>query len=268
MKYCVSGRHQYPTLEKADEVKVRYEDRGRIIDFVDRIPDKAIILNMPTFERDYDTWKMYDEKFEGGFFIGLYELPYAEELNENGIKWYWPFPITSYYELREVLALGPSKVLIGAPLTFALPTVKKIVGDIPLRMSCNCARPGHLIGVSNAVGIHGQWVRPEDADTYGKYVDTFEFENVLQDLKKESTLLHIYKDNKEWPGNLNLLIDRLNMNIDNRAFPDEFGAFRIDCEQRCKKNGVCHFCDTAFMFAEKIRQEHFNRKKAVDIDNN
>ena len=268
MKYCVSGRHQYPTLKKADEVKVRYEDRDRIIDFVEKIPDKSIILMMPKFERDYDTWHMYDEKFEGGFYLGLFELPYAKELNEEGIKWYWPFPITSFYELKEIMACGPSQILLGPPLTFQLPLIRKIAKDIKIRMTCNCARPGYLVGRDGADGLYGSWVRPEDAEAYGAYVDVFEFENVLDDLKKESTLLHIYKDNKEWPGNLNLLLDNFNINVDNRAIPESLGEARIECGQRCLSQGMCHFCDTAIKFAENIRQEHFDRKQQAAIDNN
>ena len=268
MKYCVSGRHQYPTLRKADEIKVRYEDRNRIMDFVEEIPDKTILLVMPNFEPDYDTWHMYDEKFEGGFYIGLFELPYAQELNEAGIKWYWPFPITSYYELREILALGPSQIVVGAPLSFELSTVKSIAKNIPIRMSCNCARPNHLIGRPGATGIYGQWIRPEDVEVYEEYISTLEFDNVLHDLKKESTLLHIYKDNEEWPGNLNLLFDNFGLNVDNRAIPEELGEARMNCGQRCMKTGACHLCETAFKFAENIRQEHFNRKQQAAIDNN
>jgi hypothetical protein len=96
-------------------------------------------------------------------------------------------------------------------------------------MSCNNARPNHLIGRSGATGIYGQWVRPEDVEVYEEYVSTLEFDNVLQDLKKESTLLHVYKDNVEWPGNLNLLFDNFGINVDNRAIPEDLGETRMNC---------------------------------------
>ena len=269
MKYCIAGRHQYSTLRDADEVRVRYEDKDRIIDFVERIPDKTIIMDMPNFDVDYPTWHMYDEKFEGGFCLALYQLTRAQELNEEGIKWYWPFPITSYYELREILMLNPTYVLIGAPLSFDLDNVRKVVGkDIKIRMTCNCARPAHLIVNADLKGFTGHWIRPEDGDTYGKVVDVLEFDAVRDDLKKEAALLHVYKDNKTWPGNLNLLLTHLNVNVDNRAILEEIGERRMNCKQRCMRNGTCHFCETAFMFAEQIRLEHIERRKKSNIDNN
>ena len=71
MKYCISGRQPYSVLKQADEIKVKHNDKGRIMDFVEKIPDKTIILDMPEFDADFATWHMYDEKFEGGFILGL-----------------------------------------------------------------------------------------------------------------------------------------------------------------------------------------------------
>ena len=268
MKYCISGRQPYSVLKKADEVRVRYNDKDRIMDFVEKIPDKTIILDMPEFDVNYATWHMYDEKFEGGFYLALYQLPRAKELNNEGIKWYWPYPITSYYELNEILALGPSYVALGPPLSFELTNVRKILGpDLKIRMVCNCARPVHLIANADAPGIKGQFVRPEDVDTYGEIVDVFEFDGVTDELKKEATLLDIYQK-KEWPGNLNFLITHLNLDIDNRGILDEFADRRMNCRQRCMAGSSCHFCDTVYTFAEALRKEHLRRKQQVDIDNN
>lgn len=269
MKYCISGRHQYSVLKNTDEVKVKYEDKERILDFVEKIPDKTIILDMPEFDVNYDTWRMYDDKFEGGFYLALHHLTRADEMNIEGIKWYWPYPITSFYELREILDLGPAYVLIGAPLTFDLKTVRDVVGpDVKVRMVCNCARPVHLIANAGAPGIKGQYVRPEDVYIYDGWVDVFEFDGVTNELTKEKTLLEIYKEKQSWPGNLNLLITHLNVDIDNRGILNEFGARRANCRQRCMSTGSCHFCDIAFNFAEQLRKEHLRRKQQAAIDNN
>ena len=123
MKYCISGRQPYSVLKQADEIKVKYNDKDRIIDFVEKIPNKTIILDMPEFDVDYDTWRMYDEKFEGGFVLGLHHLTRADEMNIEGIKWYWPYPITSFYELNAIMELSPSYVMVGMPLSFDLDKV-------------------------------------------------------------------------------------------------------------------------------------------------
>lgn len=267
VKYCIDGRQPYSIMKKSDQIKVRYEDRDRIIDFVERIPDKEIILELKEVPEvsDFATWRMYDEKFEN-FYIASFNLALFDILNAEGIKWYWPYPITSYYELREVLTLKPAYVQIGPPLSFDLENVKKIAGDVKLRLVCNCARPSYLPDEQGLPQFFGQFVRPEDVPLYDPYVDAFDFDS--KDMKKEETLLHIYKDNQMWPGNLNLLIDNLNYNVDNRAIPEEFGKARVDCRQRCQSGGACRLCQRTFEFADALRKEKIRRRQEAEVDNN
>jgi hypothetical protein len=75
-------------------------------------------------------------------------------------------------------------------------------------------------------------------------------------LQREQILYHVYHDNGEWPGNLNLLLKNFNFNVDNRALPKEIDEFRANCGHRCMENGTCHFCETAIRFAEAIRKKH------------
>ena len=79
----------------------------------------------------------------------------------------------------------------------------------------------------------------------------------------EKTLLHIYKENEMWPGNLNLLIKGFGINVDNRALPDDIGEIRTKCGQRCMSRGTCNYCNTAILFAEALRKKHeeLNNKK-------
>ena len=112
----------------------------------------------------------------------------------------------------------------------------------------------------------GQFIRPEDIDTYAKYIDAVEFK--IDDLTKESTLLKIYKEDKFWPGNLNLLLDNLYYHVDNRGIPEEFGEVRMNCRQRCQAGRRCHFCQTAFEFSTALRKEKFRRREEAEIDNN
>ena len=96
-------------------------------------------------------------------------------------------------------------------------------------------------------------------------LSTFESHKIADDLEKERTLLHIYKDNGNWPDNLNILITNLRANVDNRALPDEIGAIRVRCGQRCMQNGICHYCASAFHFAEALKQKYEETKSK---DNN
>lgn len=266
MRYCVSGRQPYSIMKKADEIKVAWNDRDRILDFVEKLPDKTIILDVPGDEADWNTWLMYGEKFEN-FYIALHKLSRWEEFAAAGVKWYWPYPITSFYELQMIVGAGPAYVMLGPPLSFSLDKVGSVVpGHIKIRMTVNNARPDYLPPIEQFNGVAGQWVRPEDVDAYGYYISCFEFENV--DLKQEEVLLHVYKENKEWPGNLNLLIQNLNFNVDNRAVPEELGEARLTCGQKCWAGSSCRLCYRSLQFAENIRKEKLRRRQEENIDNN
>ena len=253
MKYCITGRQPYQILKKADEIKVQYQDKDRIMDFIEKIPDKTIILDIPVEETQFDwnTLLMYKEKLD--FIITLRNLFLAEIFNTQGIKWYWPYPIQNFDELRQVAALEPCYLLLGAPLCFQLDKVNGIT-DIPIRLTANVAYEPYI---PRENGIYGRYIRPEDVEYYESYVAALEF--IEPDLSKEATLLHIYKENKEWPGNLNLLIKNLNFDIDNRLLPNDFAARRTTCGQRCMEGRSCHFCDISFKFANTVREEHYRR---------
>lgn len=255
MKYCVNGRQPYSTLKKADEVKVQYKDINRIMDFIENIPDKTVILDIPVGETElpWETMLMYKEKLD--LVIALHNLHFSEIFATQGFKWYWPYPIVSFDELREVIKLNPCYILLGVPLCFSLDKVRKIT-DIPIRLTANVA---HEPYIPRADGICGRYIRPEDVKKYEEYVSVLEF--IEPDLAKERTLLHVYKDNENWPGNLNILIKNLDVDVDNRVLPDDFADRRMTCGQRCKENGRCKFCEIAFRFANTIRKEYYRRLK-------
>ena len=271
MRFCVNGRQPYSVIKIADEIKFNYVDKDRIFDLIENYSDKTIILDVPGQESDWQSWEMYNEKF-AEFYIALHDLNRAAEFNQAGIKWYWPYPITTYYELGMIVDLHPSYLLIGMPLTFDLDkVVSRTYGDkenatpIPLRMVVNVAHPLYL-PTNSMPGVCGQWVRPEDCQLYSTRIQCFEFDNV--DLQQEETLLHIYKENQNWPGNLNLIIQKLNFNIDNRAIPEDLGEKRMVCGQRCWAGSGCHLCVSAFKFADQLRKEHLRRSQKAKIDNN
>jgi hypothetical protein len=233
-------------------VKVQWDDREKIMDFIEKVPDITVILEIPKYaditERDWATMEMYNDKLD--FYVTIQNLFIHQEVKEHGLRFYWPYPITSYYELRGIIALEPSYLLLGVPLCLDLKTVKSIT-NIPLRLIANTSYDPYI---PRENGICGQWIRPEDVPAYEEYVTALEF--VDANLTKEATLLHIYKENGYWPGNLNLLFDNFNFNVDNRAIPEDLGERRMNCRQRCMRDGTCHWCVNALQFADLIRKRH------------
>ena len=253
MKYSVSGRQPYSVLQKADEIRVQWQDRDRILDFIEKIPDKTIILSTSTIkDSDWDTLTMYAEKLD--FIVALYDLKYVPELKKRNIKFCWAFPVNSYYELRGIADMGPAYILISEPLCFNLEKVSKC--GIPLRMIANVAQN---MSIARESGIYGAWIRPEDADAYGQYIAAIDF--VTESLEHEATLLNIYKEKKTWPGNLNLLFTGFGVNVDNRAILENLGEARMNCGQRCMEDGTCHLCYNTLNLAKLFRDKHYELKQ-------
>ena len=220
---------------------VEYKDIAAIYDLIVEIPDKEIVLRLS--RNDAIEWKKIQE------LNSICNLTLAlEDLHMiplcKGIKYYWAYPITSFYELNGIINMGVSQVLISGPLYFDLiPVAKK---GIPVRIGANVCFDNYI---PRAEGICGTYVRPDDIDEYDKYVTTIEF--VTDKLEKEATLLEIYQK-KEWKGNLNLILTNLKFDVDNRGFPKEFANARVQCRQNCQRGGACHFCYTSMNFSRTL----------------
>lgn len=260
MKYCVKGRQSKTVQDKADQIKVRYEDRARLIDYIDESPEKDYILYVPKGETelDWELFKAYNEKVVN-FMLCIEDLNLAKECHEQGIDFYWAYPCYTWYDLRGILELKPCYVILGAPLSFSLEKVIKACGPTgpSIRLCPNLAYDAYIPRES---GIYGTWIRPEDVEYYEKYVAVLEFET--KELRQEAALLHIYKEEKIWPGNLNLLITNLGYNIDNRSIDEELGQYRMNCGQRCMSGSPCRLCETCFKLGNSIRDLHYKKLKA------
>lgn len=257
MKYCLSSRQSKAYLEKADEIFVKAQDYRQISDLFIDYPDKTIILELKNedFEDDkiIKTIEQYAE-ISSNFCCCIYKLSYANWFKDKNIKFYYGYPVNSYYDVWGLIDLGVEYIKIFAPLTFDIDNLKTF--KTKFRMIPNVAYDAYI---PRNNGICGQWVRPEDTKWYEEGIYVFEFEDA--DLEKERTLYRIYAENQEWKGNLNLLITNLNINADNRGFPDELGEIRSNCRQKCAQTlHSCHYCETAFLFEKSLRNYKYNEQ--------
>lgn len=219
------------------------------------MPDKTFILVIPKEETDLDWELLRAYASTANFILCIENLNMAQLCFENNLKYYWAYPVFTWYELKGLIDLRPAYITLGAPLSFDLIKVKGKT-NIPLRLYANVAFDAYI---PRKDGIYGSWIRPEDVKVYDEWVDVIEF--VAEELSQEATLLHVYKDNGYWPGNLNLLFTNFNINVDNRGIPEEIGETRANCGQRCMSAGTCHFCETAIRFSNALRKKHFEDKK-------
>ena len=245
MKFMISCRHSLVELAQCDEIRVDYKDRGRLADFItDKWKcDKDIYIYIPAnTEVDWRNLQTYQEVLS--MYIAVADPSMIEIAKSNGFEAFWSYPASSYWELRGLLDLGVCQVLLDAPLYFDLEKAKAACGDVEIRLVANKCFNGYM---KRRDGICGTYVRPEDVDAYSRYVDHMEFDTD-GDLRKEITLLRIYKQDKHWPGNLNILLTYLNTNVDNRGFDEKFGRMRMNCYQACQRSASCHYCRSVFTF--------------------
>lgn len=251
----ISCRHPLTMLRKASEIRVDYKDIERLADFVteDWTCTADINIYIPRDQLiDWNKINIYKNNLN---IILAFEDTFSfKNAAEQGYKYFWSYPVTTWYELRGLIDLGVCQVLLDAPLYFQLPRVKRACGDIEIRLVVNRCFNNYM---PRKEGVCGTYVRPEDVEIYSEYVDHMEFDT--DHLQKEATLWNVYNEGR-WPGNLNLLLDYLVENVDNRglnilpSFEEKvFAKRRINCGQRCQEDsGNCHFCYSVFKLVNAI----------------
>ena len=262
MKFCLSNRQPIDILKKADEIKIEMRDFRAIPEYLEKYPNKTLILemenNIPS-DFNWDIIKKYSDILNGNFYCAFSNIQQVNECSNRGIKFYYKYPITSFYELEGLKELGVSYALIGIPLIFNLDKVSEY--NIPLRVVPNIAYEPYI---PHKDGVCGQWIRPEDLEKYGKYIDAVEFYH--KDLRQETALYHIYAENKSWPGDLKLLIENLNFSCDNILIydADNFAERRMNCKQKCLEGRFCTYCYNQ-LNSEQIIRKYIDYKSNIDF---
>ena len=260
MKFCLSGRQSITLLKKADEIKIEQRDYQALPEYMEKYPNKTLILelNNELPERfKWETIKNYKEAYDGTICIAASNKEQMTLCKLFEIDFYYKYQIYTFFELNALKQYGVSYVLIGAPLIFNLKNVAKY--GIPIRAIPNIAYEPYLDHQGDS--IYGQWIRPEDIDKYGQYIDVFEF-YAPKLPEKEAVLYRVYAEQKNWPGNLNLLIDFLGFDYENKLIYDEenFAIRRMNCNQKCLSGKTCHYCQDQFRTKEIVKKYIQNRE--------
>lgn len=239
MKYSMSSRQQSEYLQKCDEIKVMWNDRNIIFDLIDKYPGKTINLCRYLIHSqddiDWSEINKYKMLARDNFIFGLSYVDEMEECKQNGIDFYYLEPVRTFRELHGLKAFGVKCVFIDAPLFFQMDKVREF--GIPIRVTANLSVREAF---PYADGVPGPWIRPEDVDQYEPYVDIIEFSRV--NLDQERALFRIYAEQKNWPGDVGLIIQDINYLGVNRMLPPDMTTRRLNCGQRCMENGRCRLC--------------------------
>lgn len=255
MKYCLSSLCKDNILSQVDEIKFLWKNRRAIPDFIEKYPNATIILHktVDTDASEWDDLKMFNTLAQGRFIVAVNSVDEMELAKSFGIKFYWGYPITSFFELNAIAEMGVEYIRLGMPLFFELDKVKEIT-DIPIRAVPNIA---YNDGLPRLNGAFGQWIRPEDLETtYADYISAVEFEGVHTE--QEEFLYEVYHTRRRWKFELEHIIVNLNMSGKNKMLPENIGEMRLNCGQRCQsKPNVCQFCYRALQMANVERVEEY-----------
>lgn len=254
MKYCLTSNQDNLTLSKADEIKLNSKDQLYLPILIEKFPNKNIIIEVKDKDFLLENFLLNNIKDLRKLIIACDNYEQINICKNYNVKFYYKYSVTSFYELEALKDLGVCYILVGIPLIFDLKNVASY--GIPLRAIPNIAYEPYL---PHKDGICGQWIRPEDVEKYEKYINILEFYiNGDNKIQKEATLFKIYAEDKNWPGNLSIIIDFLNYNVDNRLFYDEnnLAERRMNCQMKCKtRPGACRYCENQFKF-EKILKNY------------
>ena len=120
------ARQPKSVLEQADEIKFLYKDKDRLIDYIEEFSNKTFILIIPkgvkVSDINWELYKTYSEKVN--FIFALEDLNLYKACQENNIKFYWNYPIFTWFELDGIIKLNPCYLFINGSLAFNLQKVK------------------------------------------------------------------------------------------------------------------------------------------------
>lgn len=247
MRYCISARQPISVVKKADEVNLDWKDREYLPQLIVDAPNIKINLEVPNGANV--PYKTIQDFIKEGANISLQleNLLNKKECEEYNIPFFQKQYLNDFWSINNAVKNGVSELKIAGSLYFDLEAISNF--NVPIRLIANLAVPNNSNFIDED-GIKGTYVRPEDIQYYEQYVKIIEFYS--ENLKQEETLLKIYKEDQNWPGNLNKLIYNLKTPVDNRGLPEEFGQIRMTCKHRCMRNHTCKFCDTAFLFSKQL----------------
>jgi len=141
--------------------------------------------------------------YEKGYNIAII-LPGQKSQKITSVPFYFSIPAYTWDQFLTYISIGVSDIFISGDLAFELDKISPIAKEKNIRIRCYA----NIVQVDNNLnkyndGFKQFFIRPEDIDIYGEYVDVIEFYNSIE---RQNTLYEIYFKDKEWNGKLREII--------------------------------------------------------------
>lgn len=155
---------------------------------------------------------------------------------KNNIPFFFSSPVGTGWEANALIDLGVCAIYITGYLAHQLDFVNTLPVEIRVF-------PNQSMAPFGFKPLYGSWFRPEDINNL-TMIDVCDLTR-RRDMREEQALYRIYAEQKQWPGELYMLVkDIEDKEITNRMIPPEFQERRSNCGLKCQNGKSCHFCDT------------------------
>ena len=296
MRYCVNYFEKFNYLNEIEEINILFEkDEKPIVenlkaligmekvnpkatfnifmsaqDCADLIEDElnAFVMDVVNYNQE-DNDSMIKIVFEGS----LLEEDYSEALynvfpkiQDNDIPFFFDSFAKDWDMVLGLLSLGVSDIYISGQIGFCLHLLKDVLEnegmeDVQIRAVCNAAQASFLYKEQD--NFKAFFIRPEDVEFYGQYIDVLEFNNFSKSI---NTTYEIYKRGT-WDADLEILIDRLNISVDNRNLVQPAMQERATCQRKCLTGErSCHICDEAIAYADLLDEKNVYLTEYMEDD--
>lgn len=260
MKYCLDFKLNLPYMDKIDELTIRYDDQKKeLFEFLDAYPNHKINIEIGETieETELDFFNELYMKYPnicllinvGHGYHDTYKL-----MRDNAkVPFFYDTRVDSWDVLRGLARIGVSEMYIVGDLGFELDEVSKYLHErnIKVRAFPNVCQSNWTFDMEY---LRSFFIRPEDVETYDKYIDVFEFFGTEE---AQKTVFKAYAIDKEWYGRLEELIIGFKGDMDSRFLFPLFADKRAVCKKRCVKGGKCNICGRLEELAATLETKDF-----------
>lgn len=238
-------------------VKFNNEENSHIdlIKFLGQVLDKRINVELVDLRVDIEILKTISKIHSNIYFrLNRDFISRLDEFKINSLRFFFNFPAYNWDTFNSIFNSGASDIYVTDDLGFYIKDIKLLLNkkNIKLRTIVNLAQFSDPLNTNPP--IKSFFIRPEDINIYGKYIDTFEFYHENNAVKLEA-LYEIYIKQASWFGDLEFLISNLRGSFDNKTIMQDFGNFRINCKRKCYQGGKCRLCDKVLELSNALQEK-------------
>lgn len=250
MRYCITCGQPKEYIQKADEIFVHWHQRSLIIDLVDINPNAYISLECPVdqpIDDSEETWNdiaAYKVLTKDKFFLCGNHIEDFNLAFKHDIPFYSTIPVKEPALCNALIAAGYAAIRVSGELAHRMDYLNSLPVEIRFIINSSNTYMG-------ANSMKGSFIRPEDLVLLADDpIDVCEFYS--NSAKEEQALYRIYAEDKEWRGELYMLVKDLeDKEILNRMIPFTFQERRNNCGLKCEVGGYCNYCNIIGTLAKK-----------------